>query len=199
LVDPLQASFQGCLNALGPLGAALTNASAMLNAGAKSLTDALSGVATTLSKSGASGLDALGTGLKQVIDIGLNVQSGPGIQARDDRYPFTSQLAATPKQGTPVVSGQTLVRAVEINLIGGRAATVALANAAAGPSTAAAPTAVTDSPTTAPNPTAIPNGVPAGLGTHGGTPVAPIVLLIVGLMMAAGGAVAFKVRASHAG
>jgi hypothetical protein len=198
LVEPLQTAFQGCLNALGAVGGAVTTVLTTLTSGADKLTTALSGVATTLSKAGATGLAALGTTLKQVIDIGLNVQSGPGIQTPDSKYPFTTQLAATPKQGTPVVSGQTLVRAIEIHLIGDPVATIALANAAAGPSSAA-PATRTSAPTTTANPTAIPTGVPAGLGTHGGSPVAPIVLLIVGLMMAAGGAVAFKVRGNHVG
>jgi len=35
--------------------------------------------------------------------------------------------------------------------------------------------------------------VPAGLGTHG-TPVAPIVLLVAGLVLAAGGLVSWRVR-----
>jgi hypothetical protein len=197
LLTPLQTAFQGCIDALGPLGDAVTSVLNTLTSGADTLTGALSRVADTLTAAGTAGLDALGTTLKQVIDIGVNVQSGPGIQTPDKTYPFETELDKTPKQGTTVVANQTLVRAIEIHLIGDPVATTGLANAAAGPS-AAGPSAATSAPPTTVNPTAIPTGVPAGMGTHGGSPVAPIVLLIVGLMVAAGGAVAFKVRGNHA-
>jgi hypothetical protein len=71
-----------------------------------------------------------------------------------------------------------------------------LAQAAVGPSTptVASTTPATPSPSTSVPATNVPTGVPAGLGTHGGNPVLPITLLALGLMFAAGGAVAFKLR-----
>jgi hypothetical protein len=126
--------------------------------------------------------------LKKLVDIGINVQpNGPAGT-------FTSQLKATPSQTTPVVPDQTIVRAIEINLVGDPLATVALANAAAGPS---AP-AVAPPVTTTPPGTAIPTGVPAGFQKPSGTPELPLVLLTVGIVLAAGGAVAWKLRGTPA-
>jgi hypothetical protein len=194
LVTPLEAQLDACLPS-GVVGTLLTTVQGLLDTGKSTLESTVNSLLASLS--GAAGttlLKPVTDLLKQVIDIGVNVQPNG---AKGD---FTSQLAATPKQGTAVVPGQTIVRAIEVDLIGDPLATVALANAAAGPSAAAPPAPATPAaPSTTPNPNAIPNGVPAGMGTHGGTPVAPIVLLIVGLMMAAGGAVAFKIRANHVG
>jgi hypothetical protein len=134
-----------------------------------------------------SPLAPIGTLLKKLVDIGINVQpNGPAGT-------FTSQLRATPSQTTPVVPGQTIVRAIEINLVGDPLATVALANAAAGPSAAAVVPPATSLPGTA-----IPTGVPAGFQKPSGTPELPLVLLTVGIVLAAGGAVAWKLRATPA-
>ena len=77
-------------------------------------------------------------GLKQALQIGVNVQpNGP-------RGTYASPLKATPDQATPVVAGQTIVRAIEIDFGGGQGASIALANAAAGPSSAARAAAGTD-------------------------------------------------------
>jgi hypothetical protein len=86
------------------------------------------------------------------------------------------------------------VRAIELQLLGADGVTIALANSSAGPShptIVGPPTSVP--PTTAP-PTSIPTGVPAGAGTHAGSPVLPIVLLALGLMFAAGGVVSYRMR-----
>jgi hypothetical protein len=40
----------------------------------------------------------------------------------------------------------------------------------------------------------VPTGVPAGLGTHGGSPVLPIVLMLLALTFAGGGVVAYRTR-----
>jgi hypothetical protein len=40
----------------------------------------------------------------------------------------------------------------------------------------------------------VPTGVPAGAGTQGGSPVLPLTLLLLGLMFAGGGAVAYRYR-----
>ncbi len=71
-----------------------------------------------------------------------------------------------------------------------------LAQAAVGPSTpaAASTTPASPSPSTSVPATDVPTGVPAGLGSHRGNPVLPITLLALGLMFAAGGAVAFRFR-----
>jgi hypothetical protein len=136
-----------------------------------------------------SPLAPLGTGLKQLVDIGINVQpNGPA-------GPFHTALAATPAQGTPVVPGQTIVRAIELQLVGSPpAATIALANAAAGPSNPASVSPTSPAPSTN---TQIPTGVPAGFGkpSHGSD--LALVLLITGLVLASGGAYAFRLRGRH--
>jgi hypothetical protein len=132
-----------------------------------------------------------------LIDIGVNVQpNGP-------KGSFTSRMAATPKQGTPVVPGQTVVRALEIDVLGSLL-TVGIANAAAGPSSAA-PAPVPTAATTAPAASAlgvdaasVPRAIPAGAAGHG-TPLAPIVLLVTGLLMAGAGATAWRLRGGSSG
>jgi hypothetical protein len=217
VVDPLTGCTQGLLGGL--VGSVLTAVTGALD----NLTGRLTSALGTLQTS--SPLAPVGNALKQLIDVGVNVQSGPGAGATNSTYPFTSQLKATPNQSTPVVKDQTLVRAIEINLVGDPLATIAMANAAAGPSTAA-PTPSSSSPTSSapsssgpssgapstpagsnpseagngpagPNGGAnanLPTGVPAGMATHGGTPTLPLVLLIVGVVLAGGGALAWKFR-----
>jgi len=203
LVTPLQTAFQTCLTDLGPLAGTLGALLTTLTGAVTTLEGALNGLANQLGAAGGSGLTALATGLQSLVDIGLNVQSGPGIQPHDATYPFTTKLDATPDQATAVVPNQTLVRAIEINVLAVSdtrgLATLALANAAAGPSTAVVtpttPTTPVTTPTT-PN-TNIPTGVPAGFAKPGGSPDLPLVLLVVGLLAASGGAVAYKFRGRH--
>ena len=166
----------------------------------KTLADALFGLGSTLQTAlgnllggltlpgGGSALAPLGSVLKKLVDIGINVQpNGPAGT-------FTSQLKATPNQATPIVPGQTIVRAIELNLVGDPLATIALANAAAGPSNPATPPTVTPVPTD----TNVPTGVPAGFGRpDNGGPVLPLVLLSVGIGLAVSGAAAWKLRARH--
>jgi hypothetical protein len=127
--------------------------------------------------------------VKGLVDIGINVQPNGAAGT------FTSKLKATPDQATPVVAGQTIVRAIEINLLGNKLATVALANAAAGPSTG---TPATTPPPTTTN-TNIPTGVPAGQASPGGgSSQLPLILLLAGLLLSSGGAVAaLKLRGRH--
>lgn len=205
LITPLQAQFTACVSALGALAPAVVALLDALNTGKTTLLNALNGLANQLGAAGASGLTALAAGLKDVIDIGLNVQSGPATQTPDPTYPFTTKLNATPNQATPVVADQTLVRAIEINLLpaagNSGVATIALGNAAAGPSTAAvvAPTtaASTGGAGVAAVNTNIPTGVPAGFAKPAGSPDLTLILLLVGLLMAGGGAVAWKFRGTH--
>jgi hypothetical protein len=139
---------------------------------------------------GQSPLAPVATLLKKLVDIGINVQpNGPAGT-------FTSKLKATPDQATPVVAGQTIVRAIEVNLVGDPLATLALANAAAGPSAGTPPTTSTTPPATN---TSIPTGVPAGFSKPAKSPELPLVLLVAGLLLASGGAVAYKTRGRHAG
>ncbi|HEV7193300.1 MAG TPA: choice-of-anchor G family protein [Jatrophihabitantaceae bacterium] len=140
---------------------------------------------------GGSALAPLGTVLKKLVDIGINVQPNGAAGT------FKSALAATPDQATPVVPGQTIVRAIEVDLVGDPLAVVALANAAAGPSSG---TIVTPPPTTAiPCATATtcapPTKVPAGQGSPSNP--TPLILLLAGLFLASGGAVAFKLRGRY--
>jgi hypothetical protein len=165
-------------------------------------TTTLNGVLAPITNAIAPLLD----GLSALVDVGVNVQpNGPAGT-------FTSGLAATPKQGTPVVTGQTIVRAIEVDVLStgnlnrqavGTAAkaadplvALALGNAAAGPSAAPVQSSSPGSPepSTSVPATNIPTGVPAGAGTHARSPVLPITLLALGLMFAAGGAAAFRLR-----
>jgi hypothetical protein len=169
-------------------GAAKIFADALFNLGGKLQTSLGTLLGGLTLPGGGSALAPLGTLLKKLVDIGINVQpNGPAGT-------FTSQLKATPNQATPVVPGQTIVRAIELNLVGDPLATVALANAAAGPSNPATPTTAPPVPTD----TNVPTGVPAGLGRpDNGGPVLPVVLLSIGVVLAAGGAAAWKLRARH--
>ncbi|WP_375482098.1 choice-of-anchor G family protein [uncultured Jatrophihabitans sp.] len=97
---------------------------------------------------------------------------------------LTSVREAAPAAARPVQAAPTSSAVLQLNL-----ALSAVANSA--PS-ATSPTTGT---TTAPN-TAIPTGVPAGAAGHhgGGSPALPIVLVLVGLVLAGGGVTAYRVR-----
>jgi hypothetical protein len=190
----------------GPLAVGLQ---ALLNTLTGAISTATSAVGTAL-KSVTDAIAPLLTALKGVIDIGVNVQpNGPAGT-------YTSPLAATPKQGTSVVDGQTIVRAIEVDLLstlpplanfaagkvqakalaGSSLLSLALANAAAGPSTAPAapPNSSSAAPTSSAANTNLPTGVPAGAAGHGGSPVLPLVLLLLGLTLAGGGVVSYRMR-----
>ncbi len=187
LVSGLKADFDACAPiAVKPVGDLLFALGTTVQNLLGSVVGALAPV------DGQSPLAPLGTVLHSLVDIGANVQpNGPAGT-------FTSALNATPDQATAVVPSQTIVRALEVNILN-KAVTVALANAAAGPSTAVVtpttPTTPATTPTT-PN-TNIPTGVPAGFARPGGSPDLPLVLLVVGLLAASGGAVAYKFRGRH--
>lgn len=216
LLDPLENEYQTCkaaLNAVPVLGPVLTTLLDTLISGQKTLETTVSGLVGQLAgAAGVNPLAPLAKALENLIDIGVNVQ--PNGPAGPSAYAYVDHLDATAKQGTTVVPGQTVVRALEVNVASGLGSvtgaasskpssgllTVALGNAAAGPShPSAAPTTVPTSHGVSPvatskAPSKLPTGVNAGLGTHGGTPVAPIVLLIIGLLMAGGGAAAWRFR-----
>ncbi len=238
ITDNLSDQFTACATALTgntALSGVLTTLTGILTSGQKQLLAALTPVTDQLTSASAAPLTQLASGLKQVIDIGLNVQSGPGIQKQETTYPFTSGLKATPDQATAVVDKQTLVRAIEIDVLpaaggaggtlpalpglnsssvrqlagapraaaaaaGGGIAVLALGNAAAGPNTAVAPSssALLSPSVTTPSGTTtdIPTGVPAGAaGSHGGgSPALPIVLVLIGLVLAGGGVTAYRSR-----
>ena len=194
ILDPLQTAFASCLQDLGPLGQALGTLLTQLQSAGSTLETQLQGLATQLGAAGAAGLDQLNTLLGQLLDIGVNVQ--PNVATGN----FKTKLSALPKQNEtppPPVPYQYVVRGLEVQLLGG-SINLALANSAAGPSNPAAAPSTSAAPTSTALPTALPTGVPAGEATHGG-PVAPIVLLIVGLALAAAGSVAWRVRGRHAG
>jgi hypothetical protein len=137
---------------------------------------------------GTSLLAPIATALKGLIDIGMNVQPS-GADGT-----FTSQLNALPKQGMdpPPVPYAHVVRAIEVDVLG-NTLDLALANAAAGPSNPAAPPA-TAPPATSPPATQLPTGVPAGYAS-GKSRQLPLILLIVGVFLASGGAIAARQRA----
>lgn len=172
----------------------------------KQLIDSL---AAPFSSAGGAGLSQLADGLKNLVDIGLNVQSGPGIEPREKTYDYDSNLDATPNQATEVVDGQTLVRAIEINILdvsaipgtgGSGVLNVALANSAAGPSEPAAAVA-TSTPAGSPtvvDSTNIPTGIPAGQATgidDNGSPVLPMVAVLLLLMVS--GAAFWQLRSQR--
>ena len=233
ITDPLEAQFKACvglINAVPVVGSVtsglITTLLGILDTGKTQLLGAISTVTAPLTSASAAPLTALASGLKQVIDIGLNVQSGPGIQKKETTYPFTTGLEATPNQATPVVAKQTMVRAIEVDVLSaaggatgslpalpalgfrqaaaprtltaaGGVAVLALGNAAAGPSTATTAVATpTPTPTTSVPNTAIPTGVPAGAAGHlgGGSPALPIVIVLIGLVLAGGGVTAYRFR-----
>jgi hypothetical protein len=186
-----KANFEKCAQALDPTGK-FGNLISQLTAGQQALTNAINGAVHQLT--GAGGPDPfapLVNGLKQGLQVGVNVQpNGP-------RGSYASPLNATPDQATPVVAGQTIVRALEIDLGGGQGVSLALANAAAGPSSAA-PTAPSPKPSLVPHVKhnhVIPTGVPAGQGPIGGQGMPlPIVLVSIGVALAAAGGVVTAVR-----
>jgi hypothetical protein len=160
-------------------------------AGQTQVTDAINGVISQLAAAGGPNpFQPLVDGLKQALQIGVNVQPhGP-------RGTYRSPLAATPDQATPVVAGQTIVRAIEIDLGGGSGVDLGLANAAAGPSTqtsAAPPPAPSTTPAVVHN-HQIPTGIPAGQAPTGGGPQLPLELLAIGVALAAAGGLAYRLR-----
>jgi hypothetical protein len=202
LLDTLKTTIDTCLTALGPLAQTLGQLLTTLQDAVTTTTTTLNGVLAPIT----SAIAPLLGGLSGLVDVGVNVQpNGPAGT-------FTSGLTATPKQGTPVVTGQTIVRAIEVDVLStgnvnrqavGNAAkaadplvALALGNAAAGPSAAPGQSSspASPEPSTSVPATNIPTGVPAGMGTHGRSPVLPITLLVLGLMFAAGGAAAFRLR-----
>jgi len=184
LFTGLKAQFDACAT-----GAAKTAIDALFNAG-QSLETGLNSLLGGLKlPGGGSALAPLGTLLKKLVDIGINVQpNGPGGT-------FTSALKATPNQATPVVPGQTVVRAIEIDLVGDPLAAIALANAAAGPS---APAAVAPTSSNA-SAAVLPTAVPAGYAKPRSGSDLPLVLLVVGLMVGSGGVFAWRMRGRHVG
>ncbi|MEP7022045.1 MAG: hypothetical protein ABI808_15485 [Pseudonocardiales bacterium] len=197
LTNPLADKFTACLTALqnsGPIGQiaglllTLTNT---LTAGQTQLEDTINGIVTALGDAagGTSPLAPLGDVLKKVIDIGVNVQ--PQVSSGD----FNTNLNKLPKQGMtpPPVPYQHTVRANEVQLLSG-AVTLALANSSAGPSRGPIVCCAPPPSSSSVPPTNIPTGVPAGSGTHGGSPLLPIVLLAIGVLFAAGGFVSYRMR-----
>jgi hypothetical protein len=189
--------FADCLTAFDkafppPLNGLVKTAFDAISAGQTQVSDAINGAVKQLTSAGGNDpLAPITNGLKQALQIGVNVQpNGPN-------GPYRSPLRATPNQATPVVAGQTIVRALEIDLGGGSGVSLALANAAAGPSAAAAVAAPPAPSRAAPvkHDNVVPTGVPAGQGPiGGGTPALPVILLAVGVALAAAGALAWRVR-----
>ncbi|MBN9619321.1 MAG: choice-of-anchor G family protein, partial [Actinobacteria bacterium] len=216
LLDPLEAQFTACtaaLNAIPILGPVITNLLSTLTSGQTTVESTISGLVADIVGSAGNPLAPLASILEKLIDIGVNVQ--PNGAAGPSGAAYTDPLEANVKQGAPVVSGQTVVRAIEVNVaaMGGSALpglsslpslgglgladasarsltgklagtgfvqaapgsgtgilTLALANAAAGPSAAAPtpPASSSNPPATSVPPTGIPTGVPAGQALHHG-------------------------------
>ena len=73
-----------------------------------------------------------------------------------------------------------------------------LAQASVGPNAAPPPSTPTTAPPTVPS-THVPTGVPAGSGTHGENVTLPLVLVLLGLVLAGGGAYAYRGRGKFGG
>jgi len=195
ILGPLEDQFTACqdaVNAIPVLGPLLKTLLKTLIAQQPKLEAAVTGLIAKLAQAaGANPLKPIADILTKLVDIGVNVQ--PNGPAGD----YTDALKATPAQNTPVVPDQTVVRAIEVNLLG-NAINVALGNAAAGPSAPAAPPTSSAPPASSSNP-GVPTGVPAGFGTKGGSPALPLILLLVGLIVAGGGVTAqrLRVRRNH--
>lgn len=192
IFDPLQENFATCMTAFTknfppPMDAAAQQAFTALTNGQTQIVDAINNGVDQLSAAGGSNpLAPLADGLKKLLDIGVNVQPNGAHGS------FASALKATPDQATPVIAGQTVVRAIEINFLpaagSSPAATLALGNAAAGPSTPLhIPHVVQRHHAPPPPDTRVPTGVPAGAGTHGGSPGLPILLIVLSGVLAATG------------
>lgn len=246
ITDPLENQFKACTALLGPLGDAADTVLGLLDTGKTTILGAIDGLSDQFSSAATAPLGQLADALKSLVDIGLNVQSGPGKEPNDKTYPFESNLKATPAQNTPVVKDQTLVRAIEVQLLdvgglpgaggllpggigelpipggigtnsasthkltGGGAANavrplalapgdglinLALGNAAAGPSNAPAPQPASSTPNSSVPGTNIPIGVPAGAAaSNGGSPVLPLIVLLLGLTILGGGYLTYRTR-----
>ncbi|HEY2298086.1 MAG TPA: choice-of-anchor G family protein [Jatrophihabitans sp.] len=186
-------NFADCLTALSKnfppqLQDAVAQLMAAVQQGQDQLTAALHQVTSKLG-GGTNPFQPLVDGLKQALQVGVNVQP-TGVPGT-----YRSPLRATPDQATPAVAGQTVVRALEIDLGGGQIS-LALANAAAGPSNApAAPPAPQPTPAVVKHNHIVPTGVPAGQGPiGGGGPDRPLVLLVIGLALALAGGAVYRFR-----
>jgi hypothetical protein len=174
-----------------PLNGVVKTAYKQFSAGQKQITKALNQtIAKLAGAGGADPLKPLTDGLKSGLQIGVNVQPNGA------KGSYASPLSASPDQADPAVDGQTVVRAIEIDLGGGQLS-LAMANAAAGPFVPAAAPATPSSvaptsPAPAPN-TQIPTGVPAGQGTHSAAPALPVVLLVLALVVGAAGVLSWRI------
>jgi hypothetical protein len=198
LLAPIEAAIDNCVPA-GLPAPVQTIVTGLITPVVSLLQSTIGGVLGALGGNDVSSLlSPLTDLLSSVVQIGVNVQ--PLVNSGD----FNSKLDNLPKQGMtpPAVPYSTVVRAIEVNLLpsGGNDGllTLALANAAAGPSTAPTVVPTTSAPappSTSVPPTTVPTGVPAGMGTHGGgTPVLTWILLMLGLTFAGGGVAAYRMR-----
>jgi hypothetical protein len=192
LLKPLKTLGEDCVNDL-PTGIA-QDLLDQLTTGQTKLENALDGIAAQLEQGGAPLLAQLTDNLGKAIAVGVNVQQGayPLAGAPAPTYRFISALGPSPDQATPLVVGQGVVRAIEIKVANGQGASLALGNAAAGPSSRPAPTSSQPAPVPS---TAIPTGVPAGNAANsGGNSPLPLIVLLVVLALGGGGAFAYRAR-----
>jgi hypothetical protein len=188
IVNPLVAELNNCVPALNALTNAVSGLLGPLTTSINGLTGTLNGILDPI----LTRVRALTDAVSSLVDVGVNVQ--PQVSGGD----FDTKLSSLPKQGMtpPPVPYEHTVRAIEIQLLSG-GLTVALANSSAGPNNLALAPAPTPADTGASvPPTSIPTGVPAGMGTHGGSPLLPVLLLALGLMFAGGGVLAYRMRGS---
>ncbi len=198
IINPLEADFTACLGALGPLAGVVGTLLSTLTSGEQSVEAAINQAATSLSTAGSSGMGALADGLKKVIDIGVNVQ--PNTVSKNAAAPFTSSLKPTADQASPVVAGQTIVRAIEVDLVGDPLASIALANAASGPA-GATPTTPTSTSTPEGSGTPLAGGVPTGVNAGSAVkspmPLTALWLALLGFGLAGAGGFAWLRRAAR--
>ena len=116
ITDSLQSQFTACATALGGATVA-AGINDLLNQLKKPLLNGVNTIGNQFTQAGSAPLGQLADGLKNLVDIGLNVQHGPGIQPHNSKYPFSSALAASPDQSRTPVQNQTLVRALEVQVL----------------------------------------------------------------------------------
>jgi hypothetical protein len=201
LINPIRNLGSSCSDALSNekvVGTLIKALIKNLASGQKKLERQLQNIADQVSSATAPGLKQLTDNLAKAVAIGANVQQGafPLSSEPSPKYRFNSALAATPDQATPVVPGQGVVRALEIDVASTQGGSLALGNAAAGPSSAPAPTpSASVSPTAVAPSTQIPTGVPAGAAAdNGGSSALPLVALLIVLTVGGGGAIALRGR-----
>lgn len=177
------------VDVVSQLGSGLTDALGKIVVKVGGVPIALSQITDQLKAGQAQLTDALTTAGKQLNTAALQ----PLIVA------LTKNLLNVVVNGQQESGGKFTETALALKILpSANGVVLDLASASVGPSSAAPTTPPASTTPASPHPsTQIPTGVNAGAADHGGTPVAPIVLLIIAVLMAGAGAMAWRVRGRH--